>query len=80
MASASEIETQIHGLIPLLSLDQQQQILDHVQSLLGQQGPSRKATGRDLVAALSGVWSKETADEIERIIEEDCERIDPEGW
>jgi hypothetical protein len=28
----------------------------------------------------SGVWSKEEANEIERIIEESCENINPDDW
>ncbi len=28
----------------------------------------------------SGIWSKEEADEMERIIEESCETIHPDDW
>jgi len=28
----------------------------------------------------SGIWSKEEADEIERVIEESCETINPDDW
>jgi hypothetical protein len=28
----------------------------------------------------SGIWTKEEANEIERIIEESCETIDPDDW
>ncbi len=28
----------------------------------------------------SGIWSKEEANEIERIIEESCENINPDDW
>jgi hypothetical protein len=28
----------------------------------------------------SGIWSKDEAEEIERIIEESCETINPDDW
>ena len=32
------------------------------------------------VDAIFGTWTKEEADEFDQIIEETCERIDPEDW
>ena len=36
-------------------------------------------SGRDLLR-FSGFWTAEEADEVRRVIEEECERVDPDGW
>jgi len=65
-----------------LSPVQQQEVLDFIQS---RQASSLQAKtppgvpGRDLLH-LAGLFSKEDAEEMMRVIEEDCERIDPDGW
>ncbi len=50
------------------------QFVDHLKS------PKIKGTcGKDLIR-FSGVLSREEAEEMMRVIEEDCERIDWDGW
>ncbi|HMR83491.1 MAG TPA: hypothetical protein PKE30_10180 [Niabella sp.] len=39
-----------------------------------------QSTGNSSFAEFSGIWSKEEADEISRIIEDTCETINPDDW
>ena len=78
MSTALDFGAKIQELIPRLSPDQQRLILDHVQELVGT-SRSSGVSGRELVK-LFGIMSKDAAEEMKQIIEEDCERIDPESW
>lgn len=76
----TQLTEKIHPLNPLLPLEHKQAILEHMEALAAapQKRPSG-APGSELVK-LAGIIPREVADEWKRIIEEDCERIDPESW
>lgn len=56
-------------------LQREHAVPDHVREL----GASSRGSGTDL-RSLAGTISSEDLDRMERVIEEDCERIDLEGW
>lgn len=61
-----------------LTPTQQKYVLGVVESLSGTVTPPG-VPGRDL-QHLAGLFTPEDAAEMMRVIEEDCERIDPDGW
>ncbi len=71
------VET-LNAKVRTLTPTQQKYVLGIVESLGGTVTPP----GISGPAALqfAGLFSKEDADEMKRVIEEDCERIDPNGW
>lgn len=76
-ATIEQITAQAQTLTPT----QQQKVLDFMRLL---HAPPHTLTppgtpGRDLMH-LVGLFPPEDAEEILRAVEEDCERIDPDGW
>ena len=68
-----ELRDRIAALRPV----QKQQVLEYVREL------ERAAPGLKPGTALlrfGGTIPSDVLDEMERLIEEDCERIDPDGW
>lgn len=53
-------------------------VLAQMESLLNES--KKTAMNKDRFKEFCGVWTKEEADEISRIIEESCETINPEDW
>lgn len=72
------LEETLHAKVRTLTPAQQQYVLGVVESL-GRTATPPGVPGRNL-QHLFGLFSKEDADEMMRVIEEDCERIDPDGW
>ncbi len=63
--------------IESLPADRQAEALDAIRSLRGAR--VRGAPGRDLLASFGRI-SEEDAREMARVIDEECERIDPNYW
>jgi len=72
------LEETLTAKVRTLTPTQQRYVLSIVESL----GPTVTPPGISGPEALQfvGLFSKEDADEMMRVIEEDCERIDPDGW
>jgi hypothetical protein len=60
-----------------LGRDDQLRLLEFARSL--ESGQPRGTSGKDLMH-LAGILPKEDAEEMMRIIEEECEQVDPDGW
>lgn len=71
------IEDEIRRRIASLPPAHQERVLDFVRSLepTGEGG----ASGRDLVR-FAGTWPGEQLEEMTRIIDADCEQVDPDAW
>ena len=59
--------------------------IDNEAILMELEAVLNKTHGSDIKLKMSahdfsGIWSKEEAEEIERIIEESCETINPDDW
>lgn len=61
-----------------LPLDRQRQVLDFARTLARERPPASGPVRHFL--DLAGTLDPEDADEMLRAVEEDCERIDPDGW
>ena len=73
------LRDQIISQLDRLSPEQQQLILDYTRSLLGQLPQGIR--GEELIALAHEInFTPEDLDEIIRAIEEDCGRIDWDGW
>ncbi len=75
------IDTELHAellkQLEQLSPPKQWQVLGFARSLA--EGPPKGVPGRDLLD-LCGIMPAEDAREMMQAIEEECERIDPNGW
>jgi len=58
--------------------DQQQRVIDFARQLAAPKTP--QGTPPEKLLALAGSLPHEEANEIKRIIEEGCERIEPDEW
>lgn len=66
-----------------LSLQEQKRLLAALARKLqasGRGGTAKKGTPASEFLSLAGSISREDMEAIERAVEEDCERIDPEEW
>jgi hypothetical protein len=75
--ASSPIAEQILREVEQLPLDLQQRVLHFIQALA--LARPRGTPGKELLR-FSGVISREDADLMKQAIEEECERIDPDGW
>jgi hypothetical protein len=73
----AELEREIHERISALTPGQQRRVLEYIDTLAGER--PRGVPGHTL-ERFAGIWTKEEADEVMRVIEEHCERVDPNGW
>jgi hypothetical protein len=55
-------------------------ILSALEDFMERSKKRRRPDGESGFKEFSGIWSKEEADEIERIIAESCENIHPDDW
>ena len=78
MPAALDFESQIRELIPRLTADQQRDILGRVQDMLGTGKPA--GVPGSALLKFFGTISREDAEAMKRVIEEDCEQINPESW
>lgn len=67
----------LHLLETLLKEDNEA-ILIEVETLLTKS--KLDAVNRKRFKNFAGIWAKEEAEEIEKIIEESCEQINPDDW
>ncbi len=77
MSTTIELDAEIMDLVSRLPLDQKRRVLGYVEGLLD--GGKPLGTLPSAWAHLRGTLSREAGEEMKRIIEEDCERIDPES-
>ena len=54
--------------------------LSAIENLLKRSGNSKSVKKESSFKDFSGIWSKEEASEIEKIIAESCETIHPDDW
>lgn len=73
---SSALKERIIDELDTLTEGQLAKVLDSVKAVRGQ--PSRGATVGELVAEFGGSIPDDVLDVMERVIEEDCERIDPD--
>ena len=71
-----EVQTQLIEQLDKLSLPKQRRVLDFARSLAD---PPRGVPGTELLR-FAGIMTPEEAKEFLDSIEEDCERIDFDGW
>lgn len=72
-AREQEIQERLAALTPA----EQERVLKYLRGLSGE--PPRGVPGRELLR-FAGIWTREEADEVRRVIEEECERVSPDGW
>jgi hypothetical protein len=75
--AASSVKQEILDQLSLLDVEQQQRLLDYARSLTAR--TLRGVPGKDLLR-FGGTIDAEDLKLMERAIEEDCERIDPNEW
>ncbi len=73
----TDVRDEILGHLDGFTLEQQQKVLEIVRSMASR--PPIGVPGSSLLH-YAGTLSKEEADEMMRVIEEQCERIDPSAW
>ena len=71
------VRDKIINRLDALTVEQQQKILEIMESMDAR--PPVGVPGSSLLH-YAGTLSKEEADEMMRVIEEECERIDPSDW
>jgi len=77
MTIATSLTDQIIQLVDQLTVDQKQKVLDYARGL----GRPRGTPGHVLVALMDKIQiDPADLDEMEKAIEEECERIDVDGW
>lgn len=75
----STIEQQVMDYLRRMSSDQQQKLLDYARKI--QTDPPAGIPGEVLAERARTIdWPPEDLAEMMAAIEEDCERIDPDGW
>lgn len=73
----SALEQQLIEQFRHMTAEQQQQLLDYARALTRPRG----LTGREMIElARAAAFLPEDLAEIEQAIEEDCERVDWDGW
>jgi ERCC4-type nuclease len=75
--SMSALEEEITERLKNLSPEKREQVLEYTRSL--GDAPRRNALKSELWR-FRNTFSPEEAEEIKRVIEEECERVDPDGW
>ena len=78
----SAIQAELMKQLERLSEAQQQQLLGYARALMSAPDtqPAASTTSTRSVMHLFGVLSPKEAEKMRNDIEEDCERIDPNGW
>ncbi len=71
-----DLEREIRERLPALTPSQLRQVLNVIRPMTGEGVQGTPGYDR---ARFAGIWTKEEADEIERAIEEQCERVQPYG-
>ena len=75
----STVEQQLMDYLRRMSHDQQQRLLDYARQI--QDIPPSGIPGEVLVERARSIdWPPEDLAEMVAAIEEDCERVDPDGW
>jgi uncharacterized Zn finger protein (UPF0148 family) len=73
----SALEEEIQERLKRLRPEQREQVLEYARSL--SQEPGQNALKTELWR-FRHTFTPEEAEEIKRVIEEACERVDPDGW
>ncbi len=78
---ATSVYDEVLKLVDRLPREEQQQLVSELATRLAQPSPTA-ATGAALVAFLQSMGPVDPAvlDEMEWVIQQDCERIDPRDW
>ncbi|HEV2150536.1 MAG TPA: hypothetical protein VGR37_24260 [Longimicrobiaceae bacterium] len=71
------LEREIHERLAVLGPEQQRQVLEYARAL--SEAPRRGVPGKALLR-FSGTIPADDLRAIARAVEEDCERVDPNGW
>jgi hypothetical protein len=71
------LERELHQHLDRLSEDDQQQVLHLARTLAGNRPAG--VPGKDLLR-FAGLISREDLKEMKQAIDEECSRIDPDGW
>lgn len=74
-----EVDRELYERIAALGADQKREVLDFVRALDGGSPPPGLKPGTALLR-FGGTIRPEALDEMERLIQEDCERVDPDAW
>lgn len=74
-----QLEAEILNIVHLLKPEEQQQVLDFARTLPGKTRP-RGVPASQLFKLAEGLFEKADVEEMMKAIEEDCERIDYDGW
>lgn len=77
---ASTIEQQILEQVRRLNDDQKRDALNYLKSLTDIHPPRGTPAAEFIASALAANFDHQDLQEIMQAIEEDCERIDPDGW
>lgn len=73
----SALEEEITERLKKLSPEKREQVLEYTRSL-GRETP--RGTRGEALRPFFGIWSKEEGEEIQRVIDEACERVDLDEW
>lgn len=73
----SALEEEINERLKHLRPEQRKQVLEYTRALGKERGGNRLKAE---LPRFRHTFTAEEAQEIKRIIEEDCERVDPDGW
>ena len=73
----SALEEEIQERLKMLRPEQREQVLEYARSLT--QPPKQNALKKELWR-FRNTFTPEEAEEVKRVIEEACERVDPDGW
>ena len=68
----------LHIIEEVLKIDNDN-VLSALENFLKMSGKNKTSRNFD-IGAFSGIWTKEEAEEIEKIISESCETIHPDDW
>ncbi|MDO3642615.1 hypothetical protein [Mucilaginibacter sp. L3T2-6] len=69
----------LHIIEEILKIDNDN-VLSALENFLKISGKGKEYTKKFDIKAFSGIWTKEEADEIEKIISASCETIHPDDW
>ena len=75
----TNVKDQIINRLDGFTVEQQQKILEYMESMASQLPVGVGTAGTDLLH-YAGTLSKEEAEEMIRVIEQQCERIDTSDW
>ena len=73
----SALEEEITERLKKLRPEQQTRVLEYARSLSRE---TPRGTPGEALRPFFGIWSKEEAEEIQRVVDDACERVDPDAW